>query len=124
MIIAHGGKIVGVTPREALLQARAQVLHDLQARGLADADSVSILEAKLAERGWWVDQWAAGIAYVGGLVAQDVQDALHDRTERWPRCLGCEVSVDHSLRVQPELGADPHWVCEESGTVVAPVGGL
>jgi hypothetical protein len=51
VIIAHGGKIVGVTPREALLQARAQVLHDLQARGFADADSVSILEAKLAERG-------------------------------------------------------------------------
>jgi len=30
----------------------------------------------------------------------------------------------HALRVAPDLGEDPHWVCEEDGTVVAPVGRL
>lgn len=113
-----------MTPREALLRARAQVLHDLQARGLADATSVSILEVALAERAWWVDQWAAGIDYLSGLVAQDVQDALYDQAARWPLCTGCEVVAEHSLRVDPELGADPHWVCEGSGTLVAAVGRL
>lgn len=33
-------------------------------------------------------------------------------------------AAEHALRVSPELGADPHWVCEEAGIVVAPVGGL
>ncbi len=123
-IIADAGKIVGVTPREALLQARALVLHDLQARGLADAVSVSMLESALAGRGWWVDQWADGVAYVGGLVAQDVQDSLFDKATRWPLCTDCAVAVEHALRVEPELGADPHWVCEESASVVARVGAL
>lgn len=113
-----------MTPREALLQARAQVLHDLQVRGLADAGTVSILEEALAQRGWWVDQWAEGVAYVGGLVAQDVQDALSDRTSCWPRCTACELRAEHPLHVEPELGIDPHWVCEASGVVVAPVGEL
>ncbi len=113
-----------MTPREALLDARARVLHDLQARGFADAGSVSVLEEALSQRGWWVDQWADGVPYVSGLVAQDVQDALMDRTTRWPRCITCGLDAEHSLHVEPELGEDPHWVCEESGTVVAPVGGL
>ena len=30
----------------------------------------------------------------------------------------------HELRVTPDLGEDPHWVCEEGGVVVAPVGAL
>jgi len=30
----------------------------------------------------------------------------------------------HELRVAPDLGEDPHWVCEEGGVVVAPVGAL
>lgn len=111
-------------PQEALLDARARVLHDLQARGLADAGSVSVLEEALSQRGWWVDQWADGIPYVGGLVAQDVQDALMDRTSRWPRCTACDLVAEHALHVEPELGEHPHWVCEESGMVVAPVGEL
>ena len=111
-------------PREALLEARARVLHDLQARGFADAGTVSILEEALSQRGWWVDQWADGVPYVGGLVAQDVQDALMDRTSRWPRCTACDLAAEHALHVEPELGDDPHWVCEESGIVVSPVGEL
>lgn len=106
------------------MQARAQVLHDLQVRGLADAAAVSILEAAVAQRGWWVDQWADGTAYVGGLVAQDVQDALFDQAVRWPLCTECTVTSEHALHVAPELGTDPHWACEESGSVVAPVGAL
>lgn len=113
-----------MTPREALLEARARVLHDLSARGCADAGTVSILEEALSQRGWWVDQWAEGVPYVGGLVAQDVQDALMDRTSRWPRCTACDLTAEHALHVEPELGEDPHWVCEESGIVVAPVGEL
>ncbi len=113
-----------MTPREALLEARARVLHDLQARGLADAGTVSVLEEALSQRGWWVDQWAEGVPYVGGLVAQDVQDALMDRTWRWPRCTACDLTAEHALHVEPELGEDPHWVCAESGIVVAPVGRL
>jgi hypothetical protein len=61
---------------------------------------------------------------VGGLVAQDVQDTLFDEAQRWPACLGCANPVEHSLVIQPELGPDPHWVCSESGRVVAPLGEL
>jgi hypothetical protein len=71
-----------------------------------------------------VDQWPEGVEYVAGLVAQDVQDALFEATERWPLCLTCGGAV-HSLYIQPDLGGpDPVWVCEESGDVVAPLGGL
>lgn len=112
------------TAGDALLDARARVLHDLQARGFADAGTVSILEEALSQRGWWVGQWAEGVAFVGGLVAQDVQDALVDRTTRWPRCTACDLTAEHALQVEPELGEDPHWVCLESGIVVAEVGRL
>lgn len=109
---------------DCLLEARALVLHDLQARGFADAGSVSILEDAVAGRGWWVDQWREGTPFVAGLVAQDVQDALTDRTTRWPRCTACDLTAEHALHIEPDLGADPHWVCEESGIVVAALGCL
>jgi hypothetical protein len=32
--------------------------------------------------------------------------------------------VEHSLSIEPELGPHPHWVCSESGAVVAPLGHL
>ena len=111
-----------MTPRDCLLQARALVLHDLQARGFADAGTVSLLEDAVAGRGWWVDQWDEGMAFVAGLVAQDTQDALLDRATRWPRCTACDLTAEHSLSIEPELGTDPHWVCRESGIVVAHLG--
>jgi hypothetical protein len=43
---------------------------------------------------------------------------------RWPLCRVCENAEPHELRITPELGPDPHWVCERSGTVVAPLGQL
>ena len=60
-----------------------------------------------------------------GLVAQDVQDALLERVGRWPLCTACADDDVHPLYIHPELGGpDPHWVCEHSGTVIAPLGGL
>lgn len=111
---------------EALLDARARVLADLTATGAATAGSVSVLEEKLAERRWWADEWPEGTAYLAGQVAQDVQEALLDAgIARWPLCRLCEPEEQpHELRISPELGPDPAWICEKSGTVVAPLGAL
>lgn len=109
-----------------LLSARARVLSDLQARGQANAQAVSALEDAVSQRKWWAEQWPEGEQYVAGLVAQDVQDALFETAGRWPLCLDCgERAPEHALYIQPDLGGpDPVWVCEESGDVVAPLGGL
>jgi hypothetical protein len=107
-----------------LFDARARVLADLQARHHATPQAVSILEDAVAAREWWADQWPEGQVYVAGLVAQDVQDGLFEVLGRWPLCLGCP-GPEHSLYIQPDLGGpDPVWVCEHSGDVVAPLGGL
>lgn len=114
---------------DALFAARARVLRDLAAYGLDTAPSVSVLDEVLMSRRWWLDQWPAGAAYVACLVAQDMQEALLESVGRWPLCDRTHVdfedgAVPHELRVTPDLGEDPHWVCEEDGTVVAPVGHL
>ncbi|MDF9813881.1 hypothetical protein [Streptomyces sp. SPB162] len=106
----------------ALHTARALILADLAARDVAGPEAVSLVENAVAQRRWWVEQWPEGSEFVAGLVAQDVQDALLSRFGRWPLCPLCEEP--HGLAVEPELGPDPHWVCETAGTVVAPVGGL
>ena len=111
-------------PDDPLLAARALVLHDLAARGLAQPAVVSMLERSLSERRWWLSQWPGGAAYVLGLVAQDVQDAVQDTIGRWPRCSSCDSLNEHDLRITPELGDDPQWVCENSGIIVAAVGRL
>lgn len=114
-----------MTIPDTLMSARARILHDLQYGGYADARGVSILEEALAERHWWVNEWPAGAAYVAGQVAQDVQDALLDTADRWPLCATCDrTEVVHELRIEPELGEDPHWVCQRSGIVVATLGEL
>lgn len=114
------------TTDEALLDARARVLADLTATGAADARTVSLLEHAVAERRWWADEWPEGTAFVAGQVAQDVQDALFDDgIARWPLCWMCGPhSKEHELRINPELGADPHWVCEESGQDMGRLGDL
>ena len=109
---------------DPLLEARALVLHDLQARGLADAKTVSALEESVTQRRWWVSQWAEGAEFVAGLVAQDVQDAVMDRGGPWPLCEGCRGDDEHCLYITPDLGPDPHWMCVRSGAVVAPLGRL
>ena len=112
-----------MTAEDPLWTARALVLHDLAARGVADAVAVSALEESVVQRRWWVSQWERGGDFVAGLVAQDVQDALLDRVGRWPVCRMCEGD-DHSLYITPELGEDPHWACEQSGAVIARLGQL
>lgn len=107
------------------LQARALVLHDLEATGVADPDVVSLLEDAVSQRRWWAQEWPEGAEFVAGLVAQDVQDALLDRVGRWPLCDRCDDDDPHSLHVHPEIGGpDPRWLCERSGTEVAPLGRL
>ncbi len=108
-----------------LLDARARVLADLSARHQATAPAVSALEDACAAREWWAEQWPEGEAYVAGLVAQDVQDALFEKVGRWPMCLHCTDGPVHSLYIQPDLGGpDPVWVCEETGEVAAALGFL
>lgn len=109
---------------DPLLDARARILQDLSASGFAEAHTVSVVEDCLAGRRWWLDQWWQGAPYVAGLLAQDVQDALFDEACRWPVCVSCANPVEHSLSIDPELGRDPHWVCSESGTIVAALGRL
>lgn len=114
-----------ISPLEqALHAARARVMADLIAREVADADVVSLVEDAIAQRRWWVEQWPDGAAYVAGLVAQDVQDALLERYGRWPLCPVCGSGDPHALDVEPELGPDPHWVCPKAGVKVAAVGSL
>lgn len=110
---------------DVLLDARALVLRDLRARGFDSAAAVDVLEDVLAERRWWIEQWPDGAPYLAGQVAQDVQDRLLDaRLGRWPRCAACDQVTVHELRISPELGSEPQWVCEESGISVAPLGSL
>ncbi|WP_310962327.1 hypothetical protein [Nocardioides terrisoli] len=112
-------------PESATLHARARVLHDLEATGVAEPSIVSLLEDAVSDRTWWVSQWAEGRDYVVGLVAQDVQDALLETRGRWPLCPVCDSDDPHALHVDPDLGGpDPAWVCERAGIRVASVGEL
>jgi hypothetical protein len=107
------------------LEARALVLHDLEATRVTGPDVVSLLEESVSQRRWWAQEWPEGAAYVAGLVAQDVQDGLLDSHGRWPLCRDCDDDDPHALYVHPEIGGpDPVWVCERSGATVAPLGGL
>src|SRR5690625_3354855 len=110
---------------DPLLDARARVVHDLQARGVDHPQLVHIVDAVVTERRWWVEQWPEGGAYVAGQIAQDVQERVRDAgLGRWPRCASCDELDGHELRITPDLGPDPTWVCETSGILVAPLGSL
>lgn len=109
---------------QALHSARALVLGDLKSTGVDRADVVSLVEEAVSHRRWWVGEWPDGVAFVDGLVAQDVQDALLETYGRWPLCPVCGGADPHALDIQPELGEDPHWVCAKTTTWVAPVGSL
>lgn len=112
---------------QALHRARALILADLSAADVAEPDVVTFVEDAVVHRRWWVEQWPEGVAYLDGLVAQDVQDALLEKYGRWPLCPVCD-DVDsagpHALDIEPELGPDPRWVCGRTGAVVARVGSL
>jgi len=124
--VGSGDTMVIVAFDDPVMTARALVLHDLESTGVADADTVSLLEDAAAQRGWWLEQWPEGRDFVVGLVAQDVQDALFETVGRWPMCLTCDPEEpEHSLYIEPDIGGpSPQWVCEESGRAVAPLGHL
>lgn len=114
---------------DPFLRARALLLRDLAAYALDTGRAVSLLDEVLEQRRWWVQEWPDGAAFLPCLVAQDMQEALEESLETWPLCRRCASAAGgeshpHPLRVDPDLGEDPHWVCEESGTVIAPVGAL
>lgn len=110
---------------DPLLAARALVLHDLGAQAAATAQTVSLVDEVLARRRWWLRAWPDGAAYIAGLVAQDVQEALAEAHGRWPSCPRHAGTGDaHQLYLQPDLGIDPHWVCEKDGCALAPLGQL
>jgi len=110
-----------VSPEEALAAARAAVARDLGRRRERAA-----LEAAVEHRRWWLAQWADGAPHVLGLVAQDVQEAVHLRDPSWPPCTEstCPERLRHALFVEPDLGPDPFWTCHRTGLPVAPVGRL
>ncbi|MFH8756349.1 hypothetical protein [Streptomyces atroolivaceus] len=109
---------------QELHTARALVMADLVAGDVAEAGIVSMVEDAVTHRRWWVEQWPEGVAFVTGLVAQDVQDALLEQHGRWPLCPVCTEGGPHALDVEPELGTDPHWVCTKAAVAVARVGSL
>ena len=108
-------------PGPTLSAARAAV-----ARDLPDARWDGELDAAVAHRGWWLEQWPEGAPHVLGLVAQDVQEAVHLRDPLWPSCTetSCPERLRHALFVEPDLGPDPFWTCHRTGLPVAPVGRL
>lgn len=99
----------------SLDDARAAVVRDL---GGAHED---LVDRCVDQRRWWVEQWPDGAQFLTCLLAQDVQEAVHELDPRWPLCA---EHGDHALVVEPDLGTDPFWVCERSGLPVAPVGSL
>jgi hypothetical protein len=109
---------------EVLFGARARVLDDLGSTGATDAATVSAVEEAVSARRWWAEQWPDGLAYVAGLIAQDVQDHLLSTSGRWPLCPVCPDAT-HALYIHPEIGGpDPVWRCEVTDRDVAPLGGL
>lgn len=112
---------------DPLLEARALVVHDLMARDLDSPRTVSLVDEVLSQRRWWVEQWPDGGSYVACLVAQDVQEALLESVGTWPLCSHHtpeDAPEPHALTVAPDLGTDPHWICEREGIVISPVGAL
>ena len=90
---------------------------------LHDAPAYAELVARvLEERRWWLREWPDGAPHVLSLLAQDLQDLVHETTDPlWPLCV---EHADHPLLVEPDLGPDPFWVCHRSGLPVAAVGSL
>ena len=103
-----------------LREARAAVLADLGRRA-QDPELDEAVQEAVAHRAWWLGQWADGAPHVLGLLAQDVQEAVHGTDPLWP---ACPEHHDHPLFVEPDLGPDPFWVCHRTGLPVASVGML
>jgi hypothetical protein len=107
---------------EPLAQAAAAARHDLMATGQWGDPAQAALTAAVSQRAWWHDKWPEGGEHLLGLIAQDLQEWVHDHVDSdWPTC---QEHRDHALFVEPDLGPDPFWVCHRSGLPVARVGQL
>ncbi|MEO8329587.1 MAG: hypothetical protein ABI586_06255 [Candidatus Nanopelagicales bacterium] len=106
---------------QALADARSRLLHDLGSTTAVTNIHVDALENALTARRAWVEPWPEGVAFLACLVAQDLQESLVDVAGRWPMC---RADGSHQLHVEPDLGDDPRWVCQECSIVAGPVGGL
>jgi hypothetical protein len=106
---------------DPVAQARALVAADL-----GDGRWDAAVDAACDHRRWWVAQWPDGAEHVLGLLAQDVQEAVHVSDPTWPLCHedSCPAKGRHALFVEPDLGPDPFWVCHKTGLPVAAVGSL
>jgi hypothetical protein len=113
--VEHGALDGLSVTADALLTA-ARALH-------ADAPTYGeVVDAAVEGRRWWLAEWPAGAEVLLCLLAQDVQEVVHEtRDPLWPRC---PEHQDHPLLVEPDLGPDPFWVCHRTGLPVAQVGEL
>ena len=81
-----------------------------------------VVARALEGRRWWLAEWPAGGDLLLCLLAQDVQEIVHETADPlWPLC---PEHRDHPLLVEPDLGPDPFWVCHRTGLPVAQVGSL
>ncbi|MCU1587787.1 MAG: hypothetical protein JWN31_1280 [Frankiales bacterium] len=96
-------------------EAREAVLRDLDGR------HVELVDQAVEQRRWWLSQWEDGAPFILCLLAQDVQENVHEVDPMWPPC---DEHEDHCLLVEPDLGTDPFWVCPRSGLPIAAVGSL
>ncbi len=106
---------------DALNEARARLLHDLSATSSDQPRCIDVLDTILHERRLWLELWPGGAPFITCLIAQDLKEQLAPVIGRWPRCPRDRA---HVLHVDPDLGDDPHWVCEDCRTQVARVGEL
>jgi hypothetical protein len=107
---------------DLLAEAATAAHHDLAATGVSTAVSAAAVLAAVEARSWWLSQWPEGGEHLLGLIAQDVQEWVHDNVDNdWPNC---PEHHDHALFVEPDLGPDPFWVCHRSGLPMARVGQL
>ncbi|MDX6227979.1 MAG: hypothetical protein QOI76_1369 [Frankiales bacterium] len=105
-----------------LTEAGAASRRDLETTGQWTVLSAAGLRSSVEARQWWLAQWPEGGEHLEGLVAQDVQEWVHDHVDSdWPLC---PEHRDHALFVEPDLGPDPFWVCHRSGLPLARVGEL
>ena len=107
---------------DPLTDAADAARHDLRATGRLDDLAEAAVSQSVETRSWWLSQWPEGAEHVLGLVAQDVQEWVHDNLDSdWPLC---PEHLDHALYVEPDLGPDPFWVCHKSGLPLSRVGEL
>jgi len=101
-------------------------LEKAAAAVLRDGGPPEPVAAAVEHRRWWLAQWADGAPYVLGLLAQDVQEAVHAHDPLWPACLetSCPERLAQPMFVEPDLGPDPFWTCHRTGLPVAAVGQL